>query len=438
MTILSRARAAAVATPTDRLRSIDFVRAASMLVVVFGHWLMALIWLEGETPHFGHALADAPWTQWLTWAVQVMPLFFLAGGFSNARSLGAARSNGTSAWGWVGTRVRRLMTPTVPLVLLWTALVALFGTVDPTIARAASTVALVPLWFLAVYLVVVLLVPLTHRLHTRFGMWAVAAGVAAATVVDLLRFGLGWEWIGWANFGFVWLTIHQVGYSWDQRPTPRIGTAVAGVGMTVLVALVVFGPYPISMVGVPGEATTNTTPPTLALLALATFQAGLLSALTPRLERWLADPRRWTAVVLLGGSIMGLYVWHMTAMVAGALGLFAMGGGILVLTPLSAGWWATRPVWFALLATVVVGMVLATQRFASTSGSPVDNPWRLVTGTLGMCAALAVLLLGGFVNASGEPNLVATGTFVAGALAVGASPFRIPARQPSESPLAGS
>ncbi|NND84643.1 MAG: acyltransferase family protein, partial [Acidimicrobiia bacterium] len=214
-TILTRARAAAAATPSDRLRSIDFIRAASMLVVVLGHWLMALIWLDGDTPRFGHALADAPWTQWLTWAVQVMPLFFLAGGFSNARSLDAARRSGKSSWEWVGARVRRLMTPTVPLVVAWTALLWFAGSLDPQLARAAATVALVPLWFLAVYVVVVLLAPLTHRLHARFGPSAITAGAALAVGVDVLRFGLGWEWIGWANFAFVWLTIHQVGYAWD-------------------------------------------------------------------------------------------------------------------------------------------------------------------------------------------------------------------------------
>ena len=432
-TLLSRARTIAEATPTDRLRSIDFVRAASMLVVVLGHWLMAFIWLDGGTPRLGHALADAPWTQWLTWAVQVMPLFFLAGGFSNGRSLAAARNRGTSAWEWVGSRIQRLMTPTVPLVVAWTALIAVFGSIDPSIAGAAATVALVPLWFLAVYLVIVLLAPLTHRLHEAFGPRAVVAGLALAVGVDALRFGAGWEWIGWANFAFVWLTIHQVGYAWDRRPAPRTGLLVAGLGMAALIGLVTFGPYPISMVGVPGEAVTNTTPPTIALLALAAFQAGLLAAVTPRLERWLADRRPWTGVVVLSGSIMGLYVWHMTAMVTGVLGMLALGGGILVLEPMSSGWWLARPAWFGVLGLVVIGLVLATQRLERPNRRPVGTPWRLVVGTLAMCGALAVILLDGFATSSGAPNLVAAAAFVGGAGAAGANPLRIPVRRPSGS-----
>lgn len=437
-TLLKRARDAAQATPQDRLRSVDFIRAASMLVVVFGHWLMALIWLDAGTPTFGHALAEAPWTQWLTWGLQVMPLFFLAGGFSNGRSLRAATRSGTSNFVWVGARIRRLMTPTVPLVLTWTVLVGLAGAVDPTIAAAAATVALVPLWFLSVYLVVVLLAPFTHRLHVRFGLRAVAAGAVAAIAVDVLRFAGGVEWIGWANFAFVWLTVHQAGYAWDDRPSPRQGLGLAAVGFGTLGALVAFGPYPLSMVGVPGELVTNTTPPTVALLALAVGQIGLFSAATPRLERWLRNDGPWTATVLLGGSIMGLYVWHMTAMVFGALGLFALGGGILTLEPLSGWWWATRPVWFAVVALLTLLLVLATQ-WVESRGNAVTHPLQLVAGALTMCGALAVILLEGFVLADGAPRLWAAAAFVAGAFLAGATPsLRSPVRRPSGSRRDGS
>ncbi|NND84560.1 MAG: hypothetical protein HKN46_05365 [Acidimicrobiia bacterium] len=188
----------------------------------------------------------------------------------------------------------------------------------------------------------------------------------------------------------------------------------------------------------PGEAITNTTPPTVALLALATFQAGLLAAATPRLERWLAKTRPWTGVVVLGGSIMGLYVWHMTAMVAGALALFAMGGGILGLAPLTADWWLARPVWFGILGVLVIALVLATQRFEKPRAALVHNPWRLVVGTLAMCVALAILLLDGFVDGTGSPNLLVAGAFVLGAELAGANPLRIPARRPNGSPHVGS
>jgi hypothetical protein len=48
-----------------------------------------------------------------------------------------------------------------------------------------------------------------------------------------------------------------------------VGTA------TALVLLTVVDPHPISLVAVPGERLQNTSPPTLALIALAVTQTGL-------------------------------------------------------------------------------------------------------------------------------------------------------------------
>jgi hypothetical protein len=43
----------------------------------------------------GHLLGILPWTQWLTWGGgQVMPLFFLVGGFSNDMSSALRRMQG--------------------------------------------------------------------------------------------------------------------------------------------------------------------------------------------------------------------------------------------------------------------------------------------------------------------------------------------------------
>ena len=60
MSLMTKPREIARKTPDDRLRSMDFVRTASMLVVVFGHWLIALVWINsaGET-QFGDALGES-------------------------------------------------------------------------------------------------------------------------------------------------------------------------------------------------------------------------------------------------------------------------------------------------------------------------------------------------------------------------------------------
>ena len=78
MQILTKARTLAEATPDSRNRYVDFLRAFSILVVVFGHWLMAGPELFDGELRIGHLISEARWAQWATWLLQVMPIFFPA------------------------------------------------------------------------------------------------------------------------------------------------------------------------------------------------------------------------------------------------------------------------------------------------------------------------------------------------------------------------
>jgi len=63
----TRAAQLAHGTPDDRNRYVDFLRAASILVVIGGHWLVAAPALDGAGEIVaGNMLEIAPWTQWLT------------------------------------------------------------------------------------------------------------------------------------------------------------------------------------------------------------------------------------------------------------------------------------------------------------------------------------------------------------------------------------
>ena len=66
-------REAADATPADRDRVIDFVRAASLAVVILGHWLMAAVSVTESGVRGRNVLAELPSLQPLTWLLQVMP-----------------------------------------------------------------------------------------------------------------------------------------------------------------------------------------------------------------------------------------------------------------------------------------------------------------------------------------------------------------------------
>jgi peptidoglycan/LPS O-acetylase OafA/YrhL len=357
------ARQLAEQTPAQRERVVDFLRALAITAVVVGHWLVSVVEYDSDGELTGRsALPELPWAYPLTWLVQVLPLFFLVGGYANAASLAGRWARGGDTVGWLVERGRRLVRPTTALlvVLAAGAGIARLGGAPPEMVRTAVWSASIPLWFLAVYLVVVLVAPVTYRLHRRFG-WAVpAVAVGLVAVGDLARFGYAPQVLGWANTLIGWLAIHQVGYAWRDGRLPRrravaVGLFIGGLGAAVLATTV--GPYPVSMVDVPGERVHNMSPPTLALLALAAAQIGLVLLVHQPLDRWLRRSRRaWQAVVATNAVIMTVFLWHVTAavIVAGVLGLL----GWLPTPPVgSAAWFAWRIPWLLLVSVALVGLV---------------------------------------------------------------------------------
>ena len=154
-TAWSRAARLADRTPASRNRYVDLLRAASMLVVTVGHWLAAAPYFDANGALIGaHILTAVPWTAWLTWIVQVMPIFFIVGGYANGVSWRAARRDGRSYATWLESRLRRLVWPLIPLLVAWVAIVAIEYArgVRPELIRYGSQVAFIPIWFLAVYI----------------------------------------------------------------------------------------------------------------------------------------------------------------------------------------------------------------------------------------------------------------------------------------------
>ena len=102
MRIWPQASELAAATPEDRNRYVDFLRAVSILFVITGHWLITMAHYDAATEALNPMLAleAIPWTKWLTWVFQVMPIFFIVGGYSNAVSLEGAKKKqiGYAEW----------------------------------------------------------------------------------------------------------------------------------------------------------------------------------------------------------------------------------------------------------------------------------------------------------------------------------------------------
>lgn len=425
----SRALSLAERTPPSRNRYVDFLRALSIAAVVLGHWLIAAPWISAGELRLDHMLAVQPWTQWLTLLFQVMPVFFLVGGYSNAASWDAARRAGTPYGTWVAGRARRLIGPVVPLVLAWAAMAFVFRRfgVSYEMIRSGSVLALVPMWFLAVYLLVVLLVPLTRAAWERYGVWSFWLPVVLAACVDFLRFHDGHRPApGWINYVFVWVAMHQLGYLWrDGRLAgPRHALPWLAGGALTWYLLTRYGPYPISMVGVPGEEISNTLPPDILLLALGAAQTGLVLALEGPMRRLLDRRSAWAATVLVNGTIMTVYLWHLTVL-ALLVGLANLVGGVgLHLVPGSNEWWLARIPWFAALVAGMALLLPLVGRFERSTPLPADfrpSTARVLVGATLVSAGIAFLALGGIAAPGGlGVRGVVLGGMIAGAWLLGA------------------
>lgn len=402
MTAWSRAAEFAERTPKSRNRYVDFLRAVSMLVVVVGHWLAAAPYFDAsDTLVTAHMLTVAPWTAWLTWFLQVMPVFFMVGGYANGVSWRAARRDGKSYGAWLEGRLRRLLGPILPLLVAWVIIVAIEYArgVRPELISYGSRVAFIPIWFLAVYVGIVLLVPIMCAAWTRFGMGAFWALTAAAVAVDVAYFSFDLHWIGFANYLFVWAAIFLLGYAWLDEPLTETATMLicAGVGLAALILLVSIGPYPKSMIGVPGDPTSNTTPPKITLIALAIMQGGLMLAAERPARRWLDGRVPWTATVAINGSIMTLFIWHLTATTLVVLADYLAGGIGMRAEPGSAEWWWLRIPWVLANTIALIPLVLLFGRFERPSprdGAPAPAS-RLVLGALLAAGGLSLLAFQG-------------------------------------------
>src|SRR4051794_41785470 len=71
------------ATPADRDRVVDFLRAASICAVVLGHWSIAIVWWDHGVLRVTSAIGVTSWLWLATWVLQVMPIFFFVGGVSD-------------------------------------------------------------------------------------------------------------------------------------------------------------------------------------------------------------------------------------------------------------------------------------------------------------------------------------------------------------------
>ncbi|MEU6259501.1 acyltransferase [Streptomyces sp. NPDC047043] len=342
------------ATPGDRDRAVDALRAFAILGVVLGHWLVTALVADGGTLHTTSPLQHMPWLAPISWAFQTLAVFFLVGGHVATRSYSSARARGTPYVRWLVARLSRLFKPVAAVLVLWTvtATSLLLSGADLDTVRTLVKLALSPLWFLLVFAALTAATPLLTRLNP---LWP----LAVVLHVDLLRFGLGApQSLGWVNLAAGWLVPYTLGAAWTrgELDRPRAGWILLIGGTAATAALVIWAHYPASMVGIPGSAISNLNPPTLAAVAFGLAQCGLALLLRDRLRRTMRRPLAWAVVAFVNLSAMTIFLWHQTAMMATtATGLLAGRLPGLHTSPDGLGWVASRLMWlpvFALALTV--------------------------------------------------------------------------------------
>ena len=316
--IWRRSAPVAAATPDARDRPVDLLRVVSLTVVVIGHALMAVVVWQHDTPRVDNLLAEIPELKIATWALQVMPVFFAAGAISNRRSYAAAVARAEPWRAWLWHRERRLVRPLMVYLAVWIPLVLALTAILPHAAAPLGKLSTQLLWFLGVYLLVVMTTPWQVRL-ARHGFAGALGLLVPIAIVDLGRFHVD-EGIAVANFLLVWFMAATFGLVVRDRVDRGAQDRRVLLGMALAAVLVngvlVRGfPYPVSMVGMPGEPISNMAPPTIVLALHAVVLIAVVGWCWPALTRWCARPRAWHAVVAGGAVAMTLYLWHLTALV---------------------------------------------------------------------------------------------------------------------------
>ncbi|MDX1891978.1 acyltransferase [Mycolicibacterium sp. 050158] len=310
--------------PPGRDRAVDVARLAALLVVMFGHCALLLATIDSSGLWIGNLLGQLPALAPITWVVQVMPLFFLAGG-----AAGAYGWKPGTPWGtWLFTRSQRLCRPVFWYLAAWVVGLLITRMVlgaESAVGLGRECVAL--LWFLGVYLVALAFVPALTRLRTgRAVVGVVLALLTAAASNDAIRFAVGTPEAGLANFLFVWLISVVIGVALARRLLgPWAALAIAVVAFAAQVGFALLGPYEVSLVVTGTERLSNVSPPTLLLGLHCTWMSCLFVAVVGPIRRWAQRPRVWGVVARGNGGAMTLYLWHIPAIAVATFSLHAVG-----------------------------------------------------------------------------------------------------------------
>lgn len=400
--------------PPVRDRAVDVARLAALVVVMFGHCALLLATIDSGGVRIGNLIGEMPGIAPVTWVVQVMPLFFLAGG-----AAGALGYRPGTPWGtWLFTRAQRLCRPVFWYLGAWAlGLLIVRMTLGAESAAGLGRESVALLWFLGVYLVTLAFVPALARMSSGRAVAILLTGLlAAAAVTDGIRFAVGTPEAGVANFVIVWLIPVAIGVAYARQLISRRAALCSAISALIAqVVLVVVGPYEVSLVVTGAERVSNVSPPTLVLALHCVWMSCVFVLAAGAIRRWAQRPGVWRVVAAGNGGAMTLYLWHIPAIAVATFTLHAF--GLDAYDVHAADFWAL----LALRALVFAAVMLLLFRVLS----PLEHrplPWwdtpaaatgarTAAAGALVCASGIALVLMAKF-GLGGSAGWTALGIFV--------------------------
>jgi hypothetical protein len=382
-------------TVPTRDRAIDVIRIVSLVAVVVGHTVMATSIIADDVFFWTNLLTASVVFQALTWVFQIMPLFFFAGVAACVDSWRPGQS-----WGdWLMRRCTRLYRPVFYYLAFWVSALAILRYFLPQhVYEPLAGISIQLLWFLGAYVLVLAAVPALARITTTGRLVGALGGTYAfIAVVDAIRINVDAPAaLGYLNL-VAWLIPGMLGVAYRRNLLAgRAALTVGALMFAVNIALMWFGPYELSLVGIETQHLKNMTPPSLLLAGHAIMMCAFAIAAAPAIARWATRPRVWWLAAIGNSGAMTLYLWHIPALLFMHLVFDYL--GYPRFDPSTGGFIALSILQMLIMAALVAAMFVFLRPLENNplplwDGGHVDGPGprSAVVGTL-LCVAGAATL----------------------------------------------
>ena len=341
---------------------LDFLRILSLAGIVLAESVLALAYLGPAEPG---------WVWPLTWVLQLVPVFFLAGGHANLLAWRAAEPSG--GYGdYLAGRIGWLLRPVLAFVTAWLVVplsLELFGASDEAIT-AFGRIVLQPIWLLGLYVLVVAATPVMHRLHQAFPLVTPLVLVTVAVTIGVAGRGSVAAHAGGIVLALLFqqAAFHYAdGRLWRISGPALLVTALAG--FLGLVALTTVGGHAKLLIAEPTEY-ASFAPSLLGVLLIGLVQVCLVALPRERGARAFAVSPPARVLTVLRHAPMTAYLLYLCTMLLIAGVIAAASTASL---PAAGVDWLTQPRRLLALALIGVPTLLAFMLFErGETDSPVE------------------------------------------------------------------